>query len=84
MNFMYEHMNHSESVNVKEKLKMRESKMNKRYGLAVAMLPLLLSTIYCTGSEQEMPVATCYKAVTEISEGPIRRGHIEKPIAGAK
>ena len=84
MNFMYEHMNHSESVNVKEKLKMRESKMNKRYGLAVAMLPFLLSTISCTGSEKEMPVATSYKGATEISEGTIRKVYIDKPLVGAK
>jgi len=80
----YEHMNHSESVLDKEKFKTRETKMKKRYGLAVAMLPFLLSTISCTGSEKEMPVAMTYKAVTEISEGTVRRVYIDKPLVGAK
>ena len=80
----YEYMNHSESVNDKEKFNTRETKMKKRYGLAVAMLPLLLSTISCTGSEKEMPVASSYKAVTEISEGTVRKVYIDKPLVGAK
>jgi len=67
-----------------DNFKTKETKMNKRYGLTVAMLPLLISAISCTAPEKEMPVALSYKAVTEINEGTIRRVYIDKPLIGAK
>ena len=67
-----------------DKFKTKETKMNKSYGLTMAMLPFLISAISCTAQEKEMSVTQTYKAVTEISEGTIRRVYIDKPLIGAK
>ena len=67
-----------------DKLKTKETKMNKSNGLTMAMLALLISAISCTTPEKEMPVSQSYKAATEISEGTIRRVYIDKPLIGAK